>query len=191
MPALRAAVARHWPDAQREAVSVLGDETLAAEIMEGQSNDPSPTYFADHPPEDHEEVSAVLSRFWRLEPAQQAERRPDSLPTWSRVWWGWRYHWARVLSGAGHTVKLMTPQFVKPYVTSSTNDASDAEAVARVVMGFVPQKSIAQQDLQCLHRLRSRLVGCRTSYIPTEGSVLIRTLPNGKRNNDLLKFFLQ
>ena len=79
---------------------------------------------------------------------------------------GSAHYWARVLSGAGHTVKLMAPQFVKPYVKSNKNDANDAEAICEAVtrpnMRFVPQKSIAQQDLQCLHRVRSRLVACRT-----------------------------
>ena len=131
-------------------------------------------------------MSTVLSRFGDWHRRKQAERRPDSLPTWSRA--GGveasrrRYHWARVLSGA--TVKLMTPQFVKPYVKSNKNDASDAEAiceaVARANMRFVPQKWIAQQDLQCLHRVRSRLVARRTQLHP-----------HLKRNVDFRKIFLQ
>jgi transposase len=79
---------------------------------------------------------------------------------------GSAHYWARILSGAGHTVKLMAPQFVKPYVKSNKNDANDAEAICEAVtrpnMRFVPQKSVEQQDLQCLHRVRSRLVACRT-----------------------------
>jgi transposase len=63
----------------------------------------------------------------------------------------------------------MAPQFVKPYVKSEKNDANDAEAICEAVgrsqMCFVPQKSIEQQDLQCLHRVRSRLVACRTQLI--------------------------
>lgn len=82
---------------------------------------------------------------------------------------GSAHYWARMLSGLGHTVRLMAPQFVKPYVKSQKNDANDAEAiceaVARPSMRFVPQKSIEQQDLQCLHRVRSRLVACRTQLI--------------------------
>jgi transposase len=58
---------------------------------------------------------------------------------------------------------------VKPYVKSNKNDANDAEAiceaVARPNMRFVPQKSVGQQDLQCLHRVRSRLVACRTQLV--------------------------
>lgn len=82
---------------------------------------------------------------------------------------GSAHHWARLLGGFGHTVRLMAPQFVKPYVKSQKNDANDAEAICEAVtrphMRFVPQKSIEQQDLQCLHRVRSRLVGCRTQLI--------------------------
>jgi transposase len=79
---------------------------------------------------------------------------------------GSSHYWARVLSAAGHKVRLMAPQFVKAYVKSNKNDANDAEAiceaVARPNMRFVPQKSVEQQDLQCLHRVRGRLVACRT-----------------------------
>ena len=63
----------------------------------------------------------------------------------------------------------MAPQFVKPYVKSNKNDANDAEAICEAVtrptMRFVPQKSVEQQDLQCLHRVRSRLVACRTQLV--------------------------
>ena len=82
---------------------------------------------------------------------------------------GSAHHWARVLSGLGHTVRLMAPQFVKPYVKSQKNDANDAEAICEAVtrpnMRFVLQKSVEQQDLQCLHRVRSRLVANRTQLI--------------------------
>lgn len=63
----------------------------------------------------------------------------------------------------------MAPQFVKPYVKSNKNDANDAEAICEAVtrpnMRFVPQKSVQQQDLQCQHRVRSRLVACRTQLV--------------------------
>lgn len=82
---------------------------------------------------------------------------------------GSAHYWARVLGSLGHTVRLMAPQFVKPYVKSQKNDANDAEAICEAVtrpnMRFVPQKSVQQQDLQCLHRVRSRLVACRTQLI--------------------------
>ena len=74
MPAVRAAVERHWPDTQRAAASVLGDETLAAEIMEG-AIEQAVAYLADHPPEDQEDVSAVLSRFCRQEVRRRRKER--------------------------------------------------------------------------------------------------------------------
>ena len=82
---------------------------------------------------------------------------------------GSAHYWARVLGGLGHTVRLMAPRFVKPYVKSNKNDANDAEAICEAVtrpsMRFVPQKSVEQQDLQSLHRVRSRLVSCRTQLV--------------------------
>ncbi len=69
----------------------------------------------------------------------------------------------------GHTVKLMAPQFVKPYVKSNKNDANDAEAiceaVARPTMRFVAIKTIEQQDIQAVHRIRSELVQQRTAKV--------------------------
>ncbi|MDI1294258.1 MAG: IS110 family transposase, partial [Methylobacter sp.] len=77
------------------------------------------------------------------------------------------HYWARELHKLGHTVKLMAPQFVKPYVKSNKNDANDAEAiceaVARPTMRFVAIKTIAQQDIQAIHRIRSELVHQRTA----------------------------
>jgi len=76
------------------------------------------------------------------------------------------HYWARVLATFGHEVKLIAPQFVKPYVRGQKNDMQDAaaicEAASRPEMRFVPQKSVEQQDMQMLHRIRSRLVGNRT-----------------------------
>ena len=76
------------------------------------------------------------------------------------------HYWARVLRAFGHDVRLIAPQFVKPFLKSQKNDANDAEAICEAVsrpnMRFVPSKSIEQQDLQALHRVRSRLIGCRT-----------------------------
>jgi transposase len=77
------------------------------------------------------------------------------------------HHWARVFKQFGHTVKMMAPQFVKPYVKSNKHDAADAEAICEAVqrpnMRFVPEKSIEQQDVQSLHRIRSQLVARRTA----------------------------
>jgi transposase len=73
---------------------------------------------------------------------------------------GGAHDWARELTKLGHTVTLMSPQFVRPYVPRQKNDANDAagicEAVSRPQMRFVPIKSMEQQDLQALHRIRER-----------------------------------
>ena len=75
---------------------------------------------------------------------------------------GGAHHWARLLQGLGYQVKLIAPQFVKPYVKSNKNDAADAEAICEAMgrpgMRFVPVKTVAQQDLQALHRVRASLV---------------------------------
>ena len=80
---------------------------------------------------------------------------------------GSAHHWARKLQGFGHAVKLMAPQFVKPYVKTNKNDAADAEAiceaVARPNMRFVPIKNIEQQAVLSLHRVRQGFVKARTA----------------------------
>ncbi len=77
------------------------------------------------------------------------------------------HHWARKLGSFGHTVKLIAPQFVKPYVKTNKNDAADAEAiceaVARPNMRFVPPKNIEQQAVLSLHRVRQGFVKARTA----------------------------
>jgi len=79
------------------------------------------------------------------------------------------HHWARAFLAHGREVRLINPRFVKPFVRGSKNDAVDAEAIfdaaSRPTMRFVPVKSIDQQDLQSLHRVRDRLVSQRTSLI--------------------------
>src|SRR5262249_44934887 len=76
------------------------------------------------------------------------------------------HYWARVLRALGHEVRWLAPQFVKPYLKSQKNDANDAEAICEAVsrpnMRFVPNISVEQQDLQALHRIRSRMIGSRT-----------------------------
>ncbi len=76
---------------------------------------------------------------------------------------------ARRMQDLGLTVKLIAPQFVKPYVKSQKNDFNDAEAIAeaarRPTMRFVPVKSAEQLDLQALHRYRERLVHDRTAIV--------------------------
>jgi transposase len=77
--------------------------------------------------------------------------------------------WAREFIGYGHDVKLISPQFVKPYVKSNKNDANDAEAICEAVtrpsMRFVPIKTLEQQDIQTIHRIRSRLVKEKTALM--------------------------
>lgn len=79
------------------------------------------------------------------------------------------HHLGRILSTAGHEVRLMSPEYVRPYVKAQKNDDRDAEAIAeaamRPTMRFVPVKGQAQSDLQSLHRARERLVGERTALI--------------------------
>ncbi len=78
-------------------------------------------------------------------------------------------YWARVFQRYGHVVKLISPQFVKPFVKTNKNDANDAEAIveaaSRPAMNFVPIKQTDQQDIQSIHRVRSRLVKNRTALI--------------------------
>ena len=77
------------------------------------------------------------------------------------------HYWARQLSALGHTVKLMAPQFVRPYVKSNKNDAADAEAICEAVrrpnMWFVPAKDNEQQAVLALHRARQGFVKARTA----------------------------
>lgn len=76
-------------------------------------------------------------------------------------------YWAREIEKLGHNVKLIAPQFVKPFVKSNKSDAADAEAICEALlrpsMRFVTPRSIAQQDVQGLHRIRSRRVTARTA----------------------------
>ena len=80
---------------------------------------------------------------------------------------GGAHYWAKCFESLGHTVKMMSPQFVKPYVKSNKNDRNDAEAIAEAVtrptMRFVPIKNVAQQELQLLHSVRQLSVKQRTA----------------------------
>jgi transposase len=77
------------------------------------------------------------------------------------------HYWGRTLERFGHTVRLMAPQFVKPYVKTNKNDAADAEAICEAVsrpsMRFVPIKSIEQQAVLSVHRVRQGFVKARTA----------------------------
>jgi transposase len=80
---------------------------------------------------------------------------------------GSAHHWARKLESFGHTVRLISPQFVKPYVKTNKNDAADAEAICEAVsrpnMRFVPIKNAEQQAVLALHRARQGFVKARTA----------------------------
>jgi transposase len=79
------------------------------------------------------------------------------------------HHWGRRLAALGYRVKLIAPQFVKPYVKSNKSDRNDAEAIceamSRPSMRFVELKSIEQQDIQAVHRVRAELVKQRTAKV--------------------------
>ena len=79
---------------------------------------------------------------------------------------GSAHYWAREIAKLGHTVKLMPPRYVKPYVKRGKTDPGDAaaicEAVTRPTMSFVPIKGVEQQGLSMLHSARSQLIGQRT-----------------------------
>jgi len=108
---------------------------------------------------------------------------------------GGSHYWAREIGALGHDARMMSPQFVKPYVKTDKTDPNDAEgiceAVSRPTMRFVPVKNHNQQDIQSIHRIRERLVTARTALgneirgflgeygiaIPTGIRVLTKTLP--------------
>ena len=87
------------------------------------------------------------------------------------------HHLAHRLIELGHTVRLMPPEYVRPYVKAMKNDDRDAEAIAeaatRPTMRFVEPKNAAQLDLQTLHRRRERLVGQRTALINQLRAILL------------------
>jgi transposase len=77
------------------------------------------------------------------------------------------HFWANKLISMGHNVKLMAPQFVKPYVKTNKHDAADAEAICEAVtrpnMRFVPVKTAEQQAVLALHRSRQSFIKQRTA----------------------------
>jgi transposase len=79
------------------------------------------------------------------------------------------HHWSRELQALGHTVRLMPPAYVKPYVKRQKNDATDAEAICEAVgranMRFVPTKAPEQQSGLVLHRTRHLFIRQQTSVI--------------------------
>lgn len=78
-------------------------------------------------------------------------------------------HWSRKFIAMGHETKLISPKFVKPFVKTNKSDRNDSEAIceaaSRPTMRFVAPKSIEQEDIQAVHRVRSRVIQERTALI--------------------------
>jgi transposase len=83
------------------------------------------------------------------------------------------HHIGRLLGTEGHEVRLVSPEYVRPYVKAQKNDDRDAEAIAEAVqrptMKFVATKTAAQLDLQALHRVRERLRRLRAGMPAASG----------------------
>jgi transposase len=99
---------------------------------------------------------------------------------------GGAHYWARELEKLGHTVRLIAPQYVKPWVQTNKSDPVDARAICRAVrepgMRFVAIASDAQQAVQALHRVRSRLMSNRTALVNQIRGILLEygvAIPQG------------
>lgn len=97
-------------------------------------------------------------------------------------------HWAREIEALGHCPQLIAPQYVKPYVQRNKTDWKDAEAICVAArqphMRFVPKRSVSQQDLQNLHRIRQRLITSRTALVNEARGLLTEygiVMPLGRR----------
>lgn len=100
---------------------------------------------------------------------------------------GGAHYWARELTKLGHEVRLMAPQYVKPWVQTNKSDAADARAICRAVqepgMRFVGIVTEAQQEVQALHRVRSRLLRNRTALVNQLHGLLLEygvAVPRGR-----------
>ena len=87
------------------------------------------------------------------------------------------FYWQRQFEALGHEVRIIAPQYVKPFAARQKNDRNDAKAIAMALrqpdMRFVPKKTIAQQDIQSLHRARRRLVNHRTALVSQMRGLLL------------------
>jgi transposase len=123
--------------------------------------------------------------------------RPDNIPSFTKDLAPYvvameaccgAHHLGRLLAAQGHQVRLMSPEYVRPYVKAHKNDDRDAEAIAeaatRPTMRLVELKAEAQLDMQTLHRARDRLIGERTALINQLRAILLErgiTIPQGRR----------
>jgi len=103
------------------------------------------------------------------------------------------HHWSRELQALGHTVRLMPPAYVKPYVKRQKNDATDAEAICEAVtrpnMRFVPTKTVEQQGCLMLHRARHLFIRQQTAVINSIRAYLAEfgiVAPVGRRDVEQL-----
>ena len=146
---------------------------------------------------DEDEAVVLRRQMRRGEMIRYFERLPPALVVIEAC--GCSHHWARLLQSCGHEVKLIPPQYVKPYVKRGKNDAADAEALCEAVtrpsMRFVPVKSRQRQATCMLMTVRERLVGVKSqlsnafrSYAAEFGIVG----PAGRQNvNALIKHVLE
>lgn len=146
---------------------------------------------------DENEIVVVRRQFRRTEMIRYFEKLPPAVVAIESC--GSSHHWARLLQSFGHEVKLLPPQYVKPYVKRGKNDSADAEALCEAVtrpsMRFVPVKSLDRQAACMLMTVRERLVGVKTqlsnafrSYAAEFGIIG----PAGRQNvNALIKQVLE
>ncbi len=102
------------------------------------------------------------------------------------------HHLGRLFAAQGHEIRLMPPEYVRPYVKAQKNDDRDAEGIAeaasRPTMRFIDLKSQEQLDIQTLHRVRSRFVAERTGLINQLRAILFERgviFPMGRRKLEL------
>lgn len=146
---------------------------------------------------DEKEAVVLRRQFRRNEMIRYFENLPPTLVAIESC--GSSHHWARLLQSFGHEVKLIPPQYVKPYVKRGKNDTADAEAlceaVTRPTMRFVPVKSRERQAACMLMTVRERLVSVKSqlsnafrSYAAEFGIIG----PSGRQNvNALIKRVLE